>query len=507
MKSHASLKVWIYPLLAGAYPALALIAVNSSQINPAEGLRAILFGILLAGMMYILARLIVHDWSKSAVMAVFWIMLFFAYGHVYGALEGWSIGGFILGRHLVFTPVFLVIFTIGSLLLARINPPNEQFHRMATLVVMLVVIFAAGQTGWTWWRMTRQSQSPQISAGAKPDSAQPDVYFIILDAFPRSDLLLSRYGYDNSAFQDELRDIGFQVSDCSFSNYGWTTLSLSSTLNMDYMINLDGLVQKGNEHLDYPHYTELIVHSRVRSLLADRGYQTVAFSTGYSFTNLSDADVYITQQSAINEAGIFSPGTNAFEELFIRTTALRVLTESFDAWFKRLIPDERSSYRKHYDLVVFQLDQLPKIPKYSSPKFVFAHISAPHAPYVFSAEGEFRYTSETDIGYPEEIQYLNQRMPAILKQIIQDSTTPPIIVLLGDHAWPMDVRTLNFYAIYLPGSEDPIPYKTSVNTFRYIFNLYFDGNYPLLEEFSYESPNERQLDLTPVPLSCPENNP
>lgn len=507
MKLDASRKVWVYPLLAGAYPALALIAVNTTQMNPTEGLRAVLVGVLLAAMMYGLARLFVRDWGKAAVLSLFWLTVFFSYGHVYSALEGWSIRGLILGRHLVLAPLFLVIFVIGSILLSRTNPPTMQFHWIVTLILVLVVIFAVFQTGWTWWKMTPQRLSAEVPTEISPYNMQPDIYFIILDAFPRSDLLLSRYGYDNSEFREELRDIGFQVVDCSFSNYGWTTLSLSSTLNMDYLINLDGLVQQGDAHLNYPHYTELIVHSRVRSLLAGRGYQTVTFSTGYPFTDLTDADVYITQASAISEAGLLSASTNAFEELFIRTTVLRVVTESFNAWFKHWFPDERSSYRKHYDRVVFQLDQLPKIPKYGSPKFVFAHISAPHAPYVFSPEGEFQYTSETDIGYPDEIQYLNQRMPAILKQIIQDSATPPIIVLLGDHAWPMDVRTQNFYAIFLPGNDTPLPYQTSVNTFRYIFNAYFGGDYPLLEEFSYESPNERQLELTPIPLSCPDINP
>ena len=65
----------------------------------------------------------------------------------------------------------------------------------------------------------------------------PDIYYIILDAHARSDVLNQRFGYDNTAFITELENLGFFVARCSQSNYWQTEYSLTSALNMDYLQN------------------------------------------------------------------------------------------------------------------------------------------------------------------------------------------------------------------------------------------------------------------------------
>lgn len=501
MKRGQASGFWLYPLLAGAYPALALIAVNTDQMNPIEGVRAILAGVVLAGIFVLVSKLLARDWGKAAVLSTFWVAVFFSYGHIYQAIEGTRVGGFVLGRHLVLAPLALLILFGGSCLLLRYVNPSRKTHQLFTIMVVILVAFALFQTGFTWWRMNQ----PQKTASANldtPATGQPDIYLIILDAYSRADTLQNHYEFDNSTFINDLRDMGFVVSDCAYSNYGWTALSLASELNMDYLFTLDGRTQKGDEHLDYPHYTEMIVHSKVRQYLAERGYQTVAMPTGYAFTAMTDADEYL-DGGASNQASFFNLGTNAFEELYIRTTAIRILSESFDAWFKKLLPDDRSSYRKHYDRIRYQLSLLETIPQLGSPKFVFIHISAPHPPFVFTSDGEFRYTSNTDLGYPDEIKYLNQKVTAAIQAIIQASTQPPIILLHADHGWPMDDRTQILYAAYLPSHTDTLPFKTPVNSFRYIFNTYYGESLPLLSDHSYQSSYDQRLELIEVPLTCP----
>ena len=63
----------------------------------------------------------------------------------------------------------------------------------------------------------------------------PDIYYIILDGYGRSDVLKNEYGYDNSDFLNALRDLGFTVSECSQSNYAQTQMSLASSLNFNYI--------------------------------------------------------------------------------------------------------------------------------------------------------------------------------------------------------------------------------------------------------------------------------
>ena len=75
------------------------------------------------------------------------------------------------------------------------------------------------------------TEQPALTRG----QSAPDIYHFVLDSYSRSDLLESAFKIDNSAFIEELRQLGFYVADCSWPNYVNTRLSLSTTLNMDYI--------------------------------------------------------------------------------------------------------------------------------------------------------------------------------------------------------------------------------------------------------------------------------
>ena len=90
--------------------------------------------------------------------------------------------------------------------------------------------------------------------------------------------------------------------------------------------------------------------------------------------------------------------------------------------------------------------------------------------------------------------------------LLAESDTPPIIILQGDHGpWhqPQDRRMWILNAYYLPGHQDKLFSKISpVNTFRYIFNAYFEGKYDMLPNISYFSPVPNLYDFSEVKNSC-----
>ena len=65
----------------------------------------------------------------------------------------------------------------------------------------------------------------------------------------------------------------------------------------------------------------------------------------------------------------------------------------------------------------------------------------------------------------------------------------------------MDI--LNAY--YLPGADPPpcMPQISPVNTFRVIFNQYFGGHYPLLEDVSYLSGYDSPYNFEIIPNTRP----
>ena len=493
--------IWIYPILFGVYPVITLLAKNIAHINPTDALRSLFLSFMCSIGAYIFIWFLTRDWGIAAIVCVILEAFFFSYGHVYEAIEGAQLAGFIIGRHMVLAPIFAIGLAI-SLFAVRKILPDRKAHRILLLIsiVLLSMPVIEGTRGWMVMRQ-RMSSTDVVVQDVRTDN-NPDIYLVILDSYSREDVLEEVYDFDNREFLDQLTALGFVVSDCGMSNYSWTPLSLGSMLMMDYMYNIDGKVQEGTTHLNFMSYHSMIAHSTVRNLLTEKGYKTVAFDTGHAFTTITDAEVFITAKK--NPLASLEPGygSNEFDELFIRTTAARVVLELFDGKIKQLLKEDNSSAKKHYERILFDLNILESVHQLDGPKFVFAHISAPHAPWVFLPDGSYAYSQDVMTGYPSEVQYLNTRIIKILESIIKGSSTPPIIILMGDHGQPMERRNDILYAVYSPAGLSELPYQTPINTFRWLFSEFFQMKYPLLDEHSYLSKYDTPLELVEIPLTC-----
>src|SRR5690606_713723 len=75
---------------------------------------------------------------------------------------------------------------------------------------------------------------------------RPDIYLLVLDGYPRTDVLFELFGYDNQPFLDELRSAGFDVGLNATSSYSITHFSLASVLNMNYVMEPDSVVTRAD---------------------------------------------------------------------------------------------------------------------------------------------------------------------------------------------------------------------------------------------------------------------
>jgi hypothetical protein len=353
------------------------------------------------------------------------------------------------------------------------------------------------------WQRNHATNTPKVNTRLSAPASTaipiqlPDVYYIILDGYTRSDMLLREYGLDISGFIGQLEKIGFYVPRCAQSNYGITALSLSSSLNMDYLDKI--ISQKNIDSSNWIPFSEPIRHSQVRQFLTSLGYKTVAFgSSDWWWTQMPDADYFFTSNYSKLDTVINFRSISNFEVLFLRTTVLRVLEESLPS------PVDKSPDVILAQDMLTEFDQLQNVPQLPGPKFVFVHFQAPHDPYVFSPDGEIVITESRNPGFPNEIQYLNKRLVPLVQTIIKRSSVPPIIILQADHGWDIDARMANFNALYFPngGSRVLYPTLTPVNTFRLVFNTYFGQKLPLLPDISYYSTNEKLFDFTKVQYPC-----
>jgi hypothetical protein len=502
----------LHPFLFALYPPLALLASNILQIRPVDAIRSLVVFLLGSILIYVIVRLILKDDKRSGVVSSIIIISFSTYGQIYSYLEGIQVFDLNLGRHRFLLPIWL-IFTILFLFLTLRNRKSLlRETKVLNVFAAILIALPLFQLGYTTISIARNSQLN--SAAVKNleghtgivTEVKPDVYYIILDMYARDDILLERYKYDNSDFLTELEEMGFKIGRCSVTNYNMTELSMASSFNMEYLQTLGKQYSAGNS--DRSGLPSLIHYSRVRQIFEEMGYQFINFETGFTFTEIRDADQFLVpsyQALKASQAGI---SINGFESMLARTTGLSALLDAQARWFSP-VADALDTRKAHVIRELFVLDTLPKLATEPSPKFVYAHILIPHPPFVFSRQGvNINYPGNDGAtpkgptpkdyasGYRNQLDYINNRIIPILNEIIQNSVTPPIIILQGDHGVdPKRTYILNAY--YLPGASSEVFYPSisPVNTFRLVLNEYFNGDYEYLEDINYASNDSDPFDF------------
>ncbi len=505
-----------YPFLLAVYPILALLAANVSEVEVQVAFRPVLVSLLLASFLFLILRFIFKDWHKAGITLAFFLLLFFSYGHIYNLIKNTELLGLNIGRHRVLAVVFLLLTLGGTWLILKRFKTNRTFTWAANIITLAMVCFSLIQIGF-FHLQTKKTILPSANEASQNNNdlvvsdPAPDIYYIILDMYTRADVLRSDFDYDNSQFIDELEKMGFYVADCSRSNYTQTELSLSSSLNMDYLPQLNPGFSP--DKIDMDSLTPLLKQSRLRTLLEEAGYQSVAFETGYFWDSWTDAANYLEPG---NQYGLLREVT-PFESLAIQTTAGLILTDTQALVSKSAINSINNPFGEYVDRQRFILDQMENIATFAGPKLVFAHIMIPHYPFIFKADGSLQtdlgFYSEHNTpideehyrgGYVAQVQFINQRTLSFLKRILEQSKRPVIIILQGDHGARNENRLAILNAYYLPnGSQDLYANISPVNTFRVILNDYFGTKFDLLPDKSYSSVVSKPFDFTEVAENSP----
>jgi hypothetical protein len=322
------------------------------------------------------------------------------------------------------------------------------------------------------------------AAGERPRTAGPDVYLLLLDAYPRSDTLQEALGYDNTAFLDAMSDLGFDIAQDAHSNYNRTLFTLASMLNARHVDELMPNPPPGH----IPQYRHLASLVRSGTALADArslGYEVVVLPSGVAAFTPSSADRVVD-----------SGHLTQYEHLLPRNGALRYLLRDPQlAWFRG----------DHRDRVLWTFDQLGAMPleHAARPRLVLAHVMVPHTPVVFRSDGSLAnvpecfwdncrfdrpLSEEFRAGIVEQISFTNARVKATVAEIIGQSQRPPVVIVFSDHGfrhWSSDKAETfrSLFLSYTPGHRRLFPEtSTPINIIPRILNAYFDESLPLADE-------------------------
>lgn len=478
----------MHPWLFGAYYVLRLYIVNAAQVPERDVGRPFLISLLGASVLFLLFLLIVRRKQTAAFMASAVLFMFYSY------YEGWVVLPIQRTLAGIFPILWLVFTFIIVVWLGRRRHREASNYSIAGVNLMAIFLFLTPAIqGIRYFIAIRQPFTPQVShiIEGKPPPSPPDIYYIILDSYPRADVLMDEYGYDNSEFIQALTGLGFYVAECSQSNYSSTEVSLTSSLNLDYLQVLsDALVP---EEDDLSSLYGMLDENAVQASVSNLGYETIAFASGFPWAEWRDVDVFI--------APLDGPITE-FETTLMFSSYARTL---HDLGLVNITDIHAERYRTRTRLVLESFDELALAP---GPKFVFIHLIVPHGPFAFDENGNPVAPNlvRGEDGYLAQVKFISKSILPGLKTLIEKSTIPPVILLQGDHGPVQDQKDLQMKilnAYYLPdGAEVLYPGISPVNSFRVVFNAYFGTEFPLLEDISYISDGKR-YNFAVMPNTCP----
>ncbi|MCX7017046.1 MAG: hypothetical protein NTW86_31545 [Candidatus Sumerlaeota bacterium] len=489
-----------HPVFFSAFPVVSLFAHNQQEVNLYDLWHPLGLALLAGAAVWGIALLWLRAAQKAALVASLFMTILFLWGHAYSLTQDWYLFGMYLGTPRILFVTMCVAFTVGLYFCANAGRSLPHWTAGLNLVGAFLLLMPLASIGHyqidraiALRQRVRKPASEIVVDPAKALPRPPDIYYIILDGYARHDVLKNLAHYDNSEFLDFLRRRGFYVADRSRSNYGQTYLSLCSSMNLTL---LDALAERvgRSSSLKAP-IIEMLHDNLVMRFLHQRGYTTMCFETGFEATEMDEADVRLRSSRPPNE----------FDHLILGATPLPIV------FHDQL---ERLPFHQHRAHVLSVLERLGNLSDKPSPKFVFAHVIAPHPPFVFGANGEpvqpdwpfglwdygtYPSREEYLTEYAAQARFITKKVMETIEGILTHSAEPPVILLQGDHgpASKFDgeslARTdaverfsiLNAYLMSKDGEAKLYPDISPVNSFRAVFDCCFGTNLDLRPDRSY----------------------
>ncbi len=485
----------LHPFILGIYPVLYLLGHNIREMLIGDAIRSFVIALFFAGLLYGIGILIFRDRLKTGLVVSLALLLFYTYGRMHALLDSVKILGSSLGNLRYLGPFYLILFAIGIWLILKVLRNRKLVNDILNVASILLLVIPVIQI--TTVEAQKLASNLKTRNAASQEYAEtgtiaykPDIYYIILDAYARQDVLQEEFSFDNSQFLSELRDLGFFVADCSLANYGHTNLSLSDAFEMEYLQDL----YRGMQELPSWSNTALL------KFLREQGYTVYTLEDEFHMTPSLGADIVIPHSTGLVVRSGFFGTINKFEVMLIESSAA-VIIENARNWFPQANL-ETTRLLNFYKDTFYWLDQAKQLPEKEGPKFVLLHFFVPHDPFVFNPDGAFiEIPDDPKIGYINSVQFIDNQIIPVVRSMIHNSTLPPVIIIQGDHGPSQVPGTTEFQrmailnAYYLPydGNEVLYPAISPVNTFRVILNLYFGQDLPQREDISYYTP-DRSLD-------------
>ena len=515
METKKNSKIF-HPFLIAFFPIIAVYSVNIGLIQLEQFIFPTLIIVGGAFLFFLCLKYVLKNAKKAALIVTLAFIIFFSFGHVYNMLNQVSIGDIDLGSNRILLPIFVISFGIGSFLIVRTKRTLDNATSIVNTISVVFITVIVAMVGIEAFGcdecLIQQTYSLGIFSDERIDSpfyfedhsfsisdSFTNVYYIILDGYPRNDVIKKHLNFDNSEFTNFLKQHGFHVAENSHANYSLSSTSIPATMNMNY---INFLADEFGE--DSRNYNPLL--GKDFGLYADNQVIKNFKSMGYKIAKIGSVPMYLHEMPLADLSLCYKSIHLMDNRLFDtvgRTSMLGYLMERWSEDMQRQI-------------ILCAFEELPKISSYyEEPVFVWSHIMLPHFPLIFGPNGEPitpgspllvmnnpEFTkSDWNVKqqFLQQLQFANKKSTELVDKILEKDERS-IIIIQSDHGSGFDTnlhdptyddliqKLSNFNAIYFP-DEKPreilMNDQTNVNTFRIVFNSYFGSDYDILEDRIY----------------------
>jgi hypothetical protein len=479
----------IHVIFLAIFPVIFLFSENMHEFIPADMIIPLLIIIPITLIVFFILTLILKDSKKAALIVSIGLVLFFTYGHFYNIIKGFTILDQDIGRHRYIIIPFILGIIIPTYFIIKNKIDFQNITKIVNGISIALVIMVL--VNITMFTITEIESYSTIYYEPNDNLIElqniyntPDVYYIILDEYggPES---MKYLNYDNSQFYKFLKEKKFIIPEKSTSNYPMTHFSVPSSMNMEYVNDLSNIL--GKDSKTYLPLREMLYNSQVIKNFKNLGYDIVIFESGFvpSKNFVLVDDIVCHEEDQIDSI------------LFDSITKISMI-----GYFV-----ERHEEEKIRDRVNCAFSEIKSIGNNKDePIFAFVHILMPHPPNVFGPNGEAVIPGnpisseiwDEKIAYLDQVKFANKEIVKVIEKIL-DENEKSIIIIQSDHGSGFDIDWKNpdesmilqrlsiLNAYYVPEISENEFYEniTPVNSFRIIFNNYFNGNYKILEDRNY----------------------
>ena len=459
----------LFPFLLAFFPSWILILKNYDEVIFQDILISLAI-IAISVIVWIVITKIIKNENKAALITGVGVGFFFYFGYVQDALDGIMIFNIPINKTSILLIISILIFIISTIYFVKSRKSFESTIKIANVITITLILVVALQF---------------VIPGAYAE--KPNVYHIILDEYTDNEILLKKFSYDNEKFLEFLNKNGFYMPDKSFSTFSSTPHELNSILNMDYPM------KKGWVSDSY----QALKNNKVMSVFSDQNYSIIETNSMMRWKNFSDVDTKL-----------------CYDTNFINSEFLdQVLGKSIIRYF---LEQHHNDTRRDTTRCTF--NELSEIASQSSgPKYVFSHLYVPHPPFLFGPNGENIIPDHREIsglqswentqGYINQLIYATNQASIVIKNIVKNDPNA-IIILQGDtgtltgtsHTSTKTMKQIYqshsiLYAVRIPDVNN-LESVMPVNTYRIIFNNYFNMDYEYLEQHIYTDQNDVWVEIT-----------